>query len=400
MEPLLFLCHRLPYPPNKGDKIRSFHLLKHLSTRYKIYLGTFIDDPVDVQHVATVAGYCEQLQALSLAPRRRRLASLRGLLSGEALGLPYYRDARMRGWVAQIWQQVRPRKVLVYSSTMAQYIQGSEFATARRVVDFVDVDSEKWRAYAAQQRWPMSWLYAREGRLLRAFEQRIAAEIDAAVFVSDAEAQVFRTFAGVSAAKIHAAENGVDVDYFAPDPSLPNPYPRAAPVVVFTGAMDYWANADAVNWFAREIFPLVRAQISAAEFWIVGARPVSVVRQLATLPQVSVTGSVADIRPYLQHAALAVAPLRIARGVQNKVLEALAMGKAVVGTPAAFEGLAPATPLREWATDSPALLAARVVAVLRGEAPADHGQSARRHVLTQHQWTSNMQGLAALLEAA
>ena len=104
MEPLLFLCHRLPYPPNKGDKIRSFHLLKHLSTRYKIYLGTFIDDPVDVQYVPTVASYCEQLQALTITPRLRRMASLRGLLSGEA---------RMREWVAQIWQQVQPRKVLV-----------------------------------------------------------------------------------------------------------------------------------------------------------------------------------------------------------------------------------------------------------------------------------------------
>ena len=400
MEPLLFLCHRLPYPPNKGDKIRSFHLLKHLSTRYKIYLGTFIDDPVDRQYVPTVASYCEQLLALTITPRLRRVASLRGLLSGEALGLPYYRDARMREWVAQIWQQVQPRKVLVYSSTMAQYIEGARYATARRVVDFVDVDSEKWRAYAAEQRWPMAWSYGREARLLRRYEQRIAAEVDASVFVSAAEAQVFRDFAGVAPETIHAADNGVDSEYFAPDPNLPNPYPRAAPVVVFTGAMDYWANVDAVSWFARDILPLVHAQMPTVEFWIVGARPTPAVRQLAGLAQVSVTGSVADIRPYLQHAALAVAPLRIARGVQNKVLEALAMGKTVVGTPAAFEGLAPATPCREWAADDPVLLAARVVAALRGNVPVDHAQSARRYVLAQHHWTTNMQSLAALLEAA
>lgn len=396
MEPLLFLCHRLPYPPDKGDKIRSFHILRELARRYRVHLGTFVDDPADLAHLPALEALCVSVHAVPISPRLRRLASLPALWRGEALGLAYYRDAGLAAWVAALQRAERPQRVLVFSSTMAQYVTGDDWAAVRRVIDFVDVDSEKWAEYAARKPWPMSLVYAREARCLRAFETAIAARFDASVFVTDAEAALFCASTHTTAARVHAVENGVDLHYFAPDAARPSPYPAAVPVAVFTGAMDYWANVDAVNWFAHAIWPAVRRALPRAEFWIVGTRPGPVVQQLANLPGVVVTGRVPDTRPYLQHARVAVAPLRIARGVQNKVLEAMAMGLAVVATPAACTGLGASAPPCAQATDDAAQFAARVVNAL-----ADPAAAAGRHYVDRHHhWPRNLARLADLLEVA
>ncbi len=396
MDSLLFLCHRIPYPPNKGDKIRSFHILKFLAGHYRVHLGTFIDDPADLAHVGKLRGYCADVHAVQISPGARRLLSLTGLLTGEALSLPYYRDAGMRDWVRQTMQREHPALAFVYSSAMAQYVMERGFEHVTRVVDFVDVDSEKWRAYAAMKPWPMSWVYAREADRLLAFERKVADAVDSCVFVSGDEARLFERLRGAAAGNVHAVNNGVDLEYFSAAGRFENPYPAGAPVLVFTGAMDYWANADAVGWFATEIFPLLRARVPAAEFWIVGARPTADVRQLAQLPQVHVTGSVDDIRPYLAHAKAAVAPLRIARGVQNKVLEAMAMGKPVVGTPAAFEGLELAGRYQALTAEVPAAFAERCVELLANAHDA-YGPVGRDYVTAHHDWSVNMCRLHGLM---
>ncbi|MCC7122418.1 MAG: sugar transferase, partial [Gammaproteobacteria bacterium] len=174
MDSLLFLSHRIPYPPNKGDKIRSFHILKFLAERYRVLLGTFIDDPADRVHLDTLRGYCTDLHVVDLEPRRQRVASLRGLLSGEALSLPYYRDASLAAWVAAVCRREQPHVAFAYSSPMAQYLLGDDWHGVRRIVDFVDVDSEKWRAYAAMKPWPISSIYAREAARLLDFERQVA----------------------------------------------------------------------------------------------------------------------------------------------------------------------------------------------------------------------------------
>jgi sugar transferase (PEP-CTERM/EpsH1 system associated) len=396
VDSLLFLCHRIPYPPNKGDKIRSFHVLKALAERYRIFLGTFVDDPADLAHLETVRKWCAGLHAVTIDPARRRLASLWGLLSGEALSLPYYRDAGMARWVRSTLKSERPTTAFVYSSPMAQYVLDGAAAGLTRVVDFVDVDSEKWRAYAAMKPWPLSWVYAREAERLLAFERRVAGVADACVFVSGDEARLFERLRGEHGGNVHAVNNGVDLEYFSDAAGFANPYPPGALVLVFTGAMDYWANADAVRWFATEIFPGIRARVPMAEFWIVGTRPLPEVRELARLPQVRVTGAVDDIRPYLAHSRLAVAPLRIARGVQNKVLEAMAMGRPVVGTPAAFEGLELDERYAALTAEAPADFAARCVEVLGG-AHTDFGRAGREYVTAHHDWAVNMGRLHALM---
>lgn len=337
MEELLFLVHRIPYPPNKGDKIRSYHLLKHLSRHFRVHLGAFVDAAEDWQYAQPlgdlVAG---EMKLLPLKPRWAKLRSSFGLLNGEPLTVPYYRNPALQRWVDQLIANRPIRHAMVFSSAMAQYLMA--YPQLHRVIDFVDVDSDKWRQYAERKPWPISGIYRREARSLLALERRIARSFEASTFVSRAEAELFRGLAPECASRVGYYSNGVDLEYFSPARGYDNPYPPGERVLVFTGAMDYWANVDAVTWFAREVFPALRARFADARFYIVGSRPTAEVQALAG-NAIVVTGSVPDIRPYLAHAQVSVAPLRIARGIQNKVLEAMAMAKPVVVSPQALEGI-------------------------------------------------------------
>jgi polysaccharide biosynthesis protein PslH len=326
MAKLLYLVHRLPYPPNKGDKVRSYHLLRHLLANHQVFVGTFLDDPEDEVHVGTLRALCAGLHVTRLHPARARLGSLAGLIDGEALTLRYYRDAALQRWVRATARHEGVDAVVVFSSSMAQYADGLGLPM---LVDFVDVDSAKWTEYATHHRWPMSWLYRREGEQLLAYERAVAARATWSFFVTEKEATLFRSLAPESAHSCEAMGNGVDADYFAPDSMRASPFADDERAVVFTGAMDYWPNVDAVTWFAIEMLPKLRVQWPTLRFHIVGRSPTPAVRALAG-DSVNVTGTVLDVRPYLQHAAVVVAPLRLARGIQNKILEAMAMGKAVV----------------------------------------------------------------------
>jgi len=394
MEDLLFLTHRIPYPPNKGDKIRSYHLLKHLTQRYRVHLGTFIDDPDDWRHVDHVKDLCGKTHFARLKPNSARLRCLDGLMTNQPLTLGYYRNAGLQAWVEQVLNELPIKCVLVFSSAVAQYV--SQAGHVRRVIDFVDIDSDKWLQYAVGKTWPMSWLYRREGRLLLHYERQVARDFDASLFVSHAEADLFRQIAPESAAKIGFFNNGVDTEYFSPTRNYQNPYPADALPLVFTGAMDYWPNADAVQWFARKILPAVLTQNPSACFYIIGSRPTAAVRALAELPGVVVTGMVPDIRPYLAHASLAVAPLRIARGIQNKVLEAMAMAKPVIASIQALEGItANAGEEVLLARDSGEFIAT-ISALLKRPLEAI-GKAARVRVRVNYSWELNLKHVDELL---
>ncbi|MFG6466414.1 TIGR03087 family PEP-CTERM/XrtA system glycosyltransferase [Roseateles sp. BYS87W] len=324
---ILLLVHRLPYPPNKGDKVRSFHLLQHLAARHEVHLGTFVDDPDDEQHVPKVRALCSSMHVARLEPKRAKLWSLRGLCTGEALSLPYYRDASLQAWVDETAARVGFDAVVVFSGVMAQFTQ--HLGRVRTLVDFVDVDSAKWRDYAPEHPWPLSWLYRREFRKLLQFEQRTAARVACSFFVTEQEVALFRSLGTDPAARLAASGNGVNADFFSPQAECPSPFAEGELPLVFTGAMDYWPNVDAVCWFVSAILPELRQRFPRLRFHIVGRSPTAAVQALAG-DHVRVTGTVPDVRPYLQHAAAVVAPLRLARGVQNKVLEAMAMSQPVV----------------------------------------------------------------------
>ncbi len=395
--PLLFLCHRIPYPPNKGDKIRSYHLLRFLSKHYRVYLGTFIDDQADWDHVAAVEMMCEECCFIRLNPRFARVKSLSGFYTGMPLTVPYYFSRQMVNWFRSKIEQQQISRLVVYSSAMAQYAMSSSAAIGRRVIDFVDIDSDKWRQYALHKSSPMSWVYRREADKLLRFEQDVAAEFDAGLFVSSAEADMFRRLAPGVREKISFYHNGVDSGYFSPDKTYWNPFPNSAKTLVFTGAMDYWPNIDAVCWFAREVFPELRRLYPNTIFYIVGSKPADNVRKLARESGVVVTGRVADVRPYLCYAAAVVVPMRIARGIQNKVLEAMAMERPVVVSGPGLEGIN-ANPEAEILLANSRDDYIRYIGDLFAGKYKELGKKARQRVLEDFNWDENLPLVVQLLE--
>ena len=396
MEPLLYLAHRLPYPPNKGDKVRSHHFLRHLASRYRVYLGTFIDQAEDWLHLEAVRRMCAEVHVEPLVPWSRRAASSLGLLRGEALTLPYFRSAALRRWIGRVVQRERIAAAFAFSSPMAQYL--FEPDGLRSVVDFVDMDSAKWGEYAARRRWPLSALYRREERRLLAYEQAVAARADATIFVTERERKSFVAQAVRGTDRVITIRNGVDGDYFSPAQALASPFAPDEKPVVFTGAMDYWPNIDAVVWFAREVLPRLRRQDPAIRFYVVGMNPGGAVRALAGAAATVVTGRVPDVRPYLRHARLVVAPLRVARGIQNKELEAMAKARPVVATPACAAALSvrPGTEL-EVAGDAESF-GAKVLGLMEPARAEAMGRAARRRVLHDYAWQASFDLLDQALE--
>lgn len=398
---LLFLAHRMPFPPDKGDKIRSWHLLRHLAKRYRVHLGAFIDRPEDRRYVPILQVLCASTHFEVLNPRTARMRAARGFFKGEALSFPFYRHAGMRAWVAETLRKEQPEIGFAFSSQVAPYLTQAGGSGMLRVFDFVDVDSDKWRQYAARQSFPMSWVYHREASLLAEAEARLASEADVTLFVSEAEAGLFRDRTGLGCERVVSIGNGVDLGQFDPANSVANPYGSQNPsgTIVFTGAMDYWANADAVSWFAKDVLPLIRQTRPGVQFYICGANPLAEVRALAAEPGVVVTGRVEDIRGYVRYANVCVAPLLIARGIQNKILEAMASARPVVCTPQAFEGI-DAEPDREICVAAGAEdFAAGVLGLLSDPARAAQvGQAARRAVEQRYAWSAQMAALDQLLE--
>ena len=389
MPDVLFLAHRLPYPPDKGDKIRSYHLLQTLRSRFSVHLGCFVDDPHDQPYIAQVDALCTSTKIVSLSPAAARVRSLTALLRGQALSIRYFFDRGLAEWVHHTLENKGIRYIVAYSSPMAQYVSG-DVATGRcRVMDFGDADSDKWRQYSEATLPPMRQLYAREARKLADWEREIARTFDAASFVTQNEVQLFDRISPETRNKHHVVPNGVDTAFFDPELDYPVPYSAGTLPLVFTGMMNYRPNVDAVVWFARRIFPAVLQRLPTARLWVVGAAPTREVRSLRRYPGVTVTGRVPDVRPYLKHAALAVAPLRIARGVQNKVLEAMAMGCRVLCSAEAAAGLghSPEPPIT--IAHSEAEFASAALQILSGS-PGANGQAGRRYVVDNYNWATNL----------
>jgi sugar transferase (PEP-CTERM/EpsH1 system associated) len=396
MKEILFLAHRIPYPPNKGDKIRSFHLLKYLSASYRVHLGAFVDDSNDWRYSPEVHRFCGETCLLPLDARRARLRSGKGLAAGLPLTVPYYADSRMRAWVGRVLDERPIHAILVFSSAMAQYV--TEYDSLPRIIDFVDVDSDKWRQYAAQKSWPMSWVYRREADYLARYERDIANAFDRSIFVSENEANLFKVLAPEAKDRILSIENGVDTAYFSDETDHANPYPPGETAIVFTGAMDYWANVDGVTWFARDIFPEIRHRTDTARFYIVGARPADAVRDLARIEGVTVTGAVDDVRPFLKYARFVVTPLRIARGIQNKVLEAMATGKSIVSTKAAVSGIEIENPLDLLVAETSGDWVEAVSRILLDGLLPFKSERNREFVMQRYGWANSLRRLGALLD--
>jgi sugar transferase (PEP-CTERM/EpsH1 system associated) len=398
MKELLFLTQRIPFPPIKGEKIRALQILRFLRERYIVHLGSLIDDSTDWQYVPELKKLCGETYFAPLNPRVAKIKCLRGLLNAQPLSVVYFYNRRLAAWIDDLLARRRPAAAVVFSSAMAQYLLDARGRPRRTVMDFVDVDSDKWRQYAERHRWPMRWIYGRESRTLLAFDREVGRVFDVSTFVSSAEAALFNSLAPELASKTHYVPNGVDSDYFSPDRAYENPYSGRAPRVVFTGAMNYWPNVDAVTWFAAEILPRIRLRIPDVEFDIVGASPDPKVQELVADPRIKVTGRVPDIRPYIAHAAVAVAPLRVAGGVQNKVLEAMAMAKPVVASPRALAGLEPEAARHVFVAEDTEAFARVISQAIVAGANTEIGAQARRCILELYDWRRNLTAFASYLE--
>lgn len=330
---VVFVSQRVPYPPDRGDRITTHHFLRHLLARGdRVRVGCFAESDEDVAHAATLARDVDAVCAPRLSRRARKVTSLRGVLTGEPLTLPFFHHRGLARTLATWVQDDPPDLVWVYSSGVAQF--ALPFASVPvRLMQFAELDSDKWAQFAARSRGPARWLYAREARLLLAHEREVARAFTISTVVSELERQLFR--ARIPEVDPLVLPNGVDVDVFRAGADDR----REAHSAVFTGVMDYEPNVDGVLWFAREVWPRVRARCPDARFYVVGSRPLPAVSGLHGTNGIEVTGRVPEVPSWLDRAAVAVAPLRLARGVQNKVLEAMSAGVPVVATPQAAQGL-------------------------------------------------------------
>ena len=396
---ILFLAHRIPFPPDRGDKIRSHHILKALARLAPVHVGTFADDEQECDPAAELA-----LTATTyhIAHRTKPLviAGMQALATRRPVSIPAFANGELHAYVRQTLAARPITTIYAFSSQMAQYIP-ADFA-GRVVMDFVDVDSAKFEAYADLARQPKRMLYAREGRLLAAYEAEVARRADVTLFVTEEEAALFRARldpASRAVSDVRALGNGIDCDTFSA--ALVDPAPeiaRTGPHLLFTGQMDYPPNVAAVVRFATQILPAIRERFPDVQFHIVGRKPSPAVTALEGHAGTRVWGKVEDMRPWLAGADLVVAPLEIARGVQNKVLEAMAMGRPVLASPGAATGIAARDGVEIAIAADDAAFAARAVELLAApEQRAALGLAARRFIADHQSWSAMLADLPAIV---
>jgi polysaccharide biosynthesis protein PslH len=398
MREILFLAHRMPFPPNRGDKIRSHHLLRALAALAPVHVGCFGETAEDMAAEGALADLARTCCLIGQGKSLAR-AGVEAIASGRPVSLTAFRSTRLRNWV-QLTLAARPiDTVFVFSGQMGQYVP-DDFR-GRVVIDLCDVDSAKFDAYAQGHRGPRATLYRREARLLAREEDRLARRADATLLVTEQEATLLRSRL-TGPANVLALGNGIDTALFDPARTAPHPTLAApGPHLVFTGQMDYPPNIAAVERVAERLLPAIRARHPEARFHVVGRAPAPQVRGLERHDGVIVWGEVPDVRPFLAAADLVLAPLAIARGVQNKVLEAMAMARPVVLSAEAATGIA-ASDARHFAVGrDDAQLIERVLELLADPARASAmGAAARRFVVEQQGWDAMLAPLAGLVGRA
>lgn len=394
---ILYIAHRIPYPPNKGDKIRSFNQVKFLGARHEVHLACLADAPSDLDYRSELTAFCQSVEAYPLDRRRAALRSACSLPTGRPLTLPYFYSPRLRQAIRRRVAAQAFDLIYVFSSSMAQYVL--DLPGVPKVLDMVDVDSDKWRQYSLYTKWPRAYLYSLEWKRMQAYEREITDRFERTILIAEPEVQILRALN--PQARLAVVPNGIDAETFAqPGPWSETPSLLAAqPYVVFTGAMDYFANVDGVVHFGQRIWPQVRRRVPNLRFFVVGMNPTEAVRRLALNdPSITVTGAVSDITPFLAHAAACVVPLRIARGVQNKILEAMAAGVPVVATTRALEGLRAQVDRDVLLADDPeAFTEALVRLTQHPESARALVDSARRLLKDHYSWPVGLSLLESVL---
>lgn len=455
---ILYLSHRIPYPPNKGDKIRSFNEIKYLSKNHEIHLACLADETTDLKYENTLKTYCAKTAVVKMNKTFSKIKSLTALTNGTPMTVKYFYSKTLQSTINQWILSENYNAIICFSSPMAEYVfrskpfwtekaqgtrrkaQGQQEAETnptshhpnsklkihnselhRRptfkiknsklkitkppapslIIDFCDLDSDKWAQYADRSSFPQNLIYRRESRQLLAYEKKVNQTFDHTIFVSQSEANLFSNLYP-TAKNITVIPNGVDTTYFDPNLKFKIEHSKLkiakSEILLFSGAMDYHANIDAVTWFTSQIFPLIKEVFPNAQFYIVGSNPNPDVKALANDKDIHVTGYVKDIRPYYQATDLCVVPIRLARGIQNKVLEAMAMEKPIVSTSQAGQGIDAKNRKHLLIEDTPHGFSKAVINLLKDNSlKKTLKTNARAFVENNYNWADHMNRFETLL---
>jgi sugar transferase (PEP-CTERM/EpsH1 system associated) len=389
---ILYIAHRVPFPPDRGDRIRSYHMIKHLSKLHSVGLVCLASSRGELEQVKALRKFCDSIDVVLMPSLESRARALVGLFSPKPLTLQYFYSRRLKHIIRRHLREGGFDAVLVFSSSMAQFLPPDQ--RSLKIMDFADVDSDKWFQYAQRTKFPYSKVYRLEGRRLRKYELSVIPLFDYCTVISPEEERLLRSRSG--SAVLCTIPNGVDLEYYRAPAMVSDQL-----TVIFTGVMNYYANVDGVLYFHDQILPRIHQRIPEAKFTVVGGNPTRSIRRLGRNEKVTITGYVRDVRPFLSQAAVCVVPLRIARGMQNKILEAMAMGLPVVTTSRAMEGI-DACPGRDLiVADDPGEFAARTVELLMNrQLRLKISRNARNLVESKYRWSNCLQKLDVILETA
>ena len=382
---LLFVSHNVPFPPNKGEKIRTYHIIHELAKRHEIHLIALTRDPADLGYQADLEVFCERVELIYLNPLVSKFYASIALLLGSPITLGYFFSLKARRLVKQFLANNAYAALFAICSSGAQYLY--RHRESMTLVDYIDIDSAKWKQYAEAAKSPLSWLYALEHRRLAQWERKICEQYDRSLLTSPTEKQRLLTLAVGCDDKIIVCPNGIDTEFFYPRNAVSEPSSGTRRTLVFTGQMDYMPNVDAVKYFYDDILPLVQRRHANTQFVIVGRNPDASIAQ--DCPNALVTGEVDDIRPFLHQAAVFVSPLRLAFGVQNKVLEAMACAVPVVATSQILSGMNTVVGNDLLVGDDAETFAEQVCVLLDDETRRRGvGQAGYQYVVENHDWSA------------
>jgi sugar transferase (PEP-CTERM/EpsH1 system associated) len=388
---ILFICHRFPFPPNRGGKIRPFQMIRHLAQNHSVTVASLAHSHKELVQGAGLKAHCREILAEVLPNSSRWYSAVVSLFSQTPSSLAYFSSRRLQSRIDATWSTQRFEAVIVHCAFMAAYALGLQGAF--RLMDFGDLDSGKWYDYSRARSFPLSLGYGIEARKLRRFEIKAADEFNACSVTTEGEKEEFQTLGTSKSCSV--IPNGVDADYFHPRSAVP----PSEPVIVFLGHMDYYPNVDGICYFASEILPLIHKRNPGVKLRIVGSNPAARVRRLTELTGVEVTGFVPDVRPLVCDAMLAIAPLRLARGTQNKVLECMAMGIPVVSTAAAAKGIQAEPDRHLLIADGPEAFASQVLRLIEDDGLRKQlSQAGIQQVHEHHHWPNSMKILDRILE--
>ena len=390
---ILLLTHRLPYAPNRGDRIHAWHELRLLAPEHEITLVSLVHDREEASHAGELASLARETITAPVPYFRNRIRASLALATGRPLTHVLLDSPLVLPALRRIVRERPPDVVVAFCSSMARFAMEPPLDAFPLVIDMMDADSVKWASLAEVSRPPVRWIYRREASCLGRFEAVAVRRASATTVVNERERQALLSLA--PDARVVVIQNGVDIHHFSP----PGP-PADRPDVVFCGVMNYPPNEAGAVWLAREVWPHVRRNEPTATLWLVGAQPTAHVKALrSTDAGIEVTGSVDDVRPYLWKAALSAAPLHTARGIQNKVLEAIAAGLPTVVTQAVWGGLPrevhPACRLADGAGEF-----ADAILTLARLTPAGRRALANSADLSSLSWEATLAPLKALLQEA